>query len=65
MRNHFFSHHWVVLFQAARMMEDFKKDSVIPQLVTVGVLIVTVLNCLELEPEEGLIVLLQVIVTYM
>ena len=65
MRNHFFSHHWVVLFQAARMMEDFKKGSVIPQLVTVGVLIVTVLNCLELEPEEGLIVLLQVTVTYM
>lgn len=65
LRNHFFSHHWVVLFQAARMMEDFKKGSVIPQLVTVGVLTVTVLNCLELEPEEGLIVLLQVTLTYM
>ena len=47
------------------MMEDFKKGSVIPQLVTVGVLIVMVLNCLELEREEGLIVLLQVTLTYM
>ena len=65
LRNHFFSHHWVVLFQAARMMDDFKKGSVIPQLVTVGVLIVMVLNCLELEPEEGLIVLLQVALTHM
>ena len=65
MKNHFFSHHWVVLFQAAMTMEDFKKGSVILQLVTVGVLIVMVLNCLELEPEEGLIVLLQVTLTDM